>query len=174
MRALVVYESMFGNTHVVAERIGAGLRVDFDVDVVSVGEAMGRDVAGVDLVVVGGPTHVHGMSRERTRVAAADQADKDEDLHLDPSASGPGLREWLDGLPRYERVWAAVFDTRVVGPELVTGSAGRGIAKRLAKHGFSLVAPYESFLVDRENQLVDGEADRAEEWGEALTVHVPT
>ena len=38
MRALVVYESMYGNTRVVANRIADGLRATHEVTVVPVGE----------------------------------------------------------------------------------------------------------------------------------------
>src|SRR6266496_2726203 len=39
MRAVVVYESMYGNTHRIAEAIGAGLEAAFDVRVVPVSHA---------------------------------------------------------------------------------------------------------------------------------------
>ncbi|MEZ5297611.1 MAG: hypothetical protein R2697_15455 [Ilumatobacteraceae bacterium] len=63
---------------------------------------------------------------------------------------------------------AAAFDTRADAPEILTGHASHGIAKRLRKHGFELVAEPESFLVDKQNHLVDGEDVRAAEWGEAV------
>ena len=173
MRALVIYESMFGNTHEVAERIGAGLRVDFEVEVIPVHDAVERDLAEVDLLVVGGPTHAHSMSRHSTRSAAVKQAASDQTLELEPAASEVGLRDWFEELPRGWHGCAAAFDTRAVGPELLTGSAARGIARQLTKHGFELVSTSESFLVDRQNRLVVGEADRAEAWGEALTIRVP-
>jgi flavodoxin len=66
MRAVVVYESMYGNTHLVAGAIGAGLGTVFDVCVVPVSEASAAVLDGADLVVVGGPTHAHGMSRSLT------------------------------------------------------------------------------------------------------------
>ena len=101
MKAVVVYESMYGNTHLIAEEIGNGLRADpnADVAVVPVDEASMELLEGVDLVVVGGPTHAHGMSRTSTRKAAADDARKpDRDLVLDPDAEGPGLRDWFEAL----------------------------------------------------------------------------
>jgi hypothetical protein len=171
MRAVVIYESMFGNTHEVAERIGAGLRADAAVDeveVISVGEAIGRILSDIDLVVVGGPTHAHSVSWPKTRKAASDQAAKEPGLQLDPRADGPGLREWLHGLPHREHGCAAAFDTRMDGRVLITGRASKGIARRLDKHGFVVVDDPESFLVDRQNRLIRGEADRAEEWGQAL------
>ena len=70
MRAVVVYESMYGNTHQVADAIGAGLGTAFDVRVVPVSLAGPEVLADADLVVVGGPTHAHGMSRAATRKAA--------------------------------------------------------------------------------------------------------
>ena len=61
----IVYESMYGNTHVVADHI-AEARSRFDVDG-AFDAATGEKVRGVDLLVVGGPTHVHAMSSEKSR-----------------------------------------------------------------------------------------------------------
>jgi flavorubredoxin len=72
MKALVVYESMYGNTHVVANRIAEGMRGRAGVDVVGACDATIEMVAEADILVVGGPTHVHGMSSERSRAAATD------------------------------------------------------------------------------------------------------
>ena len=99
MKAVVVYESMYGNTHLVADAIATGLRAgDADVVVVVPVEEADRGLlSDADLVVVGGPTHVHGMSRESTRKAAVEAARKDgSDLEMDPDAEGPGLRDWFD------------------------------------------------------------------------------
>ena len=71
MRAVVVYESMFGNTHVIADHVAEGLSGRFDVAVVPVGDATDATLLDADLLVVGGPTHVHGMSSRRSRQAAA-------------------------------------------------------------------------------------------------------
>src|SRR5262249_61631454 len=111
MRVVIVYESMFGNTHLIADAIAKGLAPGNVVTVVPAAQA-GREVLDrADLLVVGGPTHVHGMSRPPSRAAAAQMA-QTEDSHLtvDSSAEGPGLRNWLVavvplGLPR------AVLDT---------------------------------------------------------------
>ena len=67
MRALVVYESMYGNTHVVAMNIAAGLSARHDVTLVPVTRATPELVAGADLLVVGGPTHMHRMSTAASR-----------------------------------------------------------------------------------------------------------
>ena len=169
MRAVVVYESMYGNTHVVAERIGAGLEATFDVLVCPVEGANPESLAGADLLVVGGPTHVHGMTSSATRKSAVEAAAKDADLEVDPDAEGPGLRDWFDGLPKDLRASAAAFDTRMDKPAMLTGRASKGIARRLRRHGLELIAVPESFLVDKHNHLLDGEADRAREWATKLT-----
>jgi Flavodoxin domain len=168
MRAVVVYESMYGNTHLIADAIGAGLRTAFDVRVFPVSQARPEVVAGADLVVVGGPTHVHGMSRARTRKAAVHAADKPVGgLTVEPDALGPGLREWFGWLGRYQ-VRAAAFDTRMHGPATLTGRAAEGIAHRLRQHGFDMVAEPESFLVTKQDRLEPHEQDRAREWGTTL------
>jgi flavodoxin len=95
MRAVVVYESMYGNTHMVADAIAAGLRTALDVSVVPVAQAGAAVLADADLVVAGGPTHAHGMSRAATRKAAVQAADNPASgLKVEPDAPGPGLREW--------------------------------------------------------------------------------
>ena len=168
MRAVIVYESMYGNTHVVADAIGAGLRTAFDVSVVPAAQASPEVLADADLVVVGGPTHAHGMSRAATRKAAAEAAEKPgSPLRLEPDALSPGLRDWLDSLGRYP-VRAAAFDTRIHGPAALTGRASKGATRMLRAHGFDVVARPESFLVTKENRLEPQETGRAREWGAKL------
>ena len=169
MKAVVVYESMYGNTHLVADAIGRGLAGAGQVVVVPVAEAAPALVADADVLVVGGPTHAHGMSRPSTRKAAVEQA---KDNPIDPAASGAGVREWLETLPPVAS-WSAAFDTRAgVAPALLTGRASKGIAKQLHQHGLGQVAEPESFLVDKENHLQPGEEERAEEWGARLAAAV--
>lgn len=167
MRAIVVYESMFGNTHTVADHIARGMGEGIDVVVASVQEANAGLLAAADLVVVGGPTHVHGLSSARSRAGAKDNAAADDGLELDPDAEGPGLRDWFASM-EVSSTLAAAFDTRVDGPAALTGRASKGIARRLRRHGFTLVAEPESFLVDKANHLLPGEDDRAETWGAAV------
>lgn len=172
MRAVVVYESMYGNTHLVADAIGAGLGTAFQVTVVPVSQAGPAVLADVGLVVVGGPTHVHGMSRESTRKAAVEAAGKpDSDLEAEPDALGPGLREWFGSLGRYP-VKAAAFDTRMQGPAAFTGRASNRVARLLRAHGFEVVTEPESFLVTKQNRLVPEEPDRAREWGTKLAAGI--
>jgi hypothetical protein len=170
MRALIVYESMFGNTHAVAQHIAEGIDTAATTEVVSVHDATPETVAAADLIVIGGPTHVHGMSSQRSRAGAEDMAAKDDDLDLDPDAYGDGLRDWFGQLADdagADRL-AAAFDTRVHGSTLLTGQASKGITKRLRSHGFDLVVDGESFFVEKSNHLEAGEAERATTWGRTV------
>jgi len=168
MHVLVVYESMYGNTRVVADSIADGLRASHEVRVVPVAKATGDLVAAADLLVVGGPTHLHGLSSASSRRMAAKAAAKPGSKQsLDPGAGGPGLRDWLSGLGGRTAL-AAAFDTRFSGVPFFTGRASQGIARLLRRHGYRLVAAPESFLVGQENTLLDGESSRARLWGVAL------
>lgn len=171
-KAVVVYESMYGNTHLISDAIATGLRGDgssgTDVVVVPVHEADTAALADADLVVVGGPTHAHGVSRENTRRAAIDAAhEPGRDLVVDADAEGPGLRDWFDTKVVFPAK-AAAFDTRVKAPIPLTGRASKGIAKRLRAHGCALIAEPESFFVSKENQLLDDEVAHAHAWGTRL------
>ena len=172
MRAVVVYESMYGNTHLIADAVGAGLRTACEVRVLPVSQARPEVIAGADLVVVGGPTHLHGMSRTSTRKAAVKAADKPVGgLTVEPDALGPGLRDWFGWLGRYP-VRAAAFDTRVHGPAALTGRAAKGVARLLREHGFDVVAEPESFLVTKQDRLEPQETARARDWGVRLAATV--
>ncbi|MEX0664661.1 MAG: flavodoxin domain-containing protein [Acidimicrobiia bacterium] len=168
MKAVVVYESMYGNTHAIADAIGRGLEHTADVTVVAVHDVDAALMQGADLVVVGGPTHVHGMSRASTREAAVDAAEKPESgLIMDPGADGDGVREWLDSIGRLD-TRAAAFDTRLDAPAPLTGRASKGIAHKLRQHGCELVADPESFLVTKETHLEPDEEAHARRWGATL------
>jgi Flavodoxin domain len=165
MRALVVYESMYGNTRAVATYIAAGLAAAHEVTLVPVSRATPELVAGADLLVAGGPTHMHGMSTAASRRMAAEAAGKQGSaLAMDQDADGPGVRGWLAGVSA-GRGLAAAFDTRLCGMPALTGRAGRGISRLLKSRGYRLVASSESFLVSKQSTLIDGEAARARSWG---------
>ena len=168
MRALVVYESMFGNTKEIAAAIADGLGESLPVDLVEVGSAPATIPGDVGLLVVGGPTHAHGMTKPESR---ADSAKRAGDRLV---SRGSGIREWLAALHGgSSRVAAAAFDTRIKGPGLIWGSAAKGAAKSLRGLRFRVVAEPESFLVDGPtgpafDRLVEGERERARSWGRQL------
>ena len=165
MRALVVYESMFGNTAAIGEAIAATLRSHgMDVEAAPISRIEPSASVGFDLLVVGAPTHAHGMSRTGTRRAAVE----DEKNAYAEAPSMPGIRNWLDRLPSGGGGLAAAFDTRFDKPRALTGSAAKGVAKRIARQGFRLVADPESFFVTPDNELAEGQTEHAERWGAAL------
>ena len=168
MRALVVYESMYGNTQVIAGNIADGLRGDYEVTLVPVAEATWDLIADADLLVVGAPTHMHGLSTRSTRRMAVQAAAKDgSGLRMAPDAGGPGVRDWLKDLGHRNGL-AAAFDTRLNGVPVFTGQASRPIARLLKRHDRRLIAAPESFVVGSQNALLDGEAARARRWGMML------
>lgn len=165
MRAVVVFESIFGNTQQIAKAIAVGLRERFEVTVVEVGEAP-RDLSGIGLVVVGGPTHVWGMSRPTTRAGAREEATRKD---MRPVSAGVGIRDWLAGLPTAE-IACAAFDTALRRTGwMPVGSAAKGEAAALRRKGYRMLAEPQQFYVEgSDGPLVEGEVERATAWGRAL------
>ena len=164
LKAVVVYESFFGNTATIARAVASGLRLEGL-------DALDRDVSdvhgplpdGYDLLVVGGPTHAFAMSRPRTRDDAVSRGG-------DSCYSDRGLREWLSDIPheRGTRL-AATFDTRVSKVRHLPMSAARSAAHVLRQRGFTLVARPTGFVVlDVEGPLEQRELERAVAWGRAV------
>lgn len=168
MTALVVYESMYGSTKAVAEAIGEGLAAAGAVRVAEVSALAaspgGSTVADdVTLLVVGGPTHAFGMSRDSTRRDAARKAPNGV------ISTGKGLREWLEGLrTQLDGTPVAAFDTKVLRPNL-PGSAAKAAQKHLRRLGGRPVVEPRSFrVIGTSDGLVDGELTAARTWGEEL------
>jgi flavorubredoxin len=162
MRALVVYESMFGNTRAIATAVAEGLSGHMTVDLVEVADA--PTSVDADLLVVGGPTHAFSMSRPNTRQSAAEQADGRVLV-----SAGRGLREWLaEAGPGLRSRRVATFDTKITKGHL-PGSAARSAQKRLRRFGSRIVSPAHNFTVlGTAGPLGDGELDRARQWGAEL------
>ena len=161
MKALVMYESMFGNSERVARAVADGLGECMDVTVRDVAITPAGEVpADVDLLVVGGPTHALSMSRPNTREDAIRQG-------AHQGLAVRGLREWLDGLaPDLHALRCATFDTRVSRVRRLPGSAARSAARVLRRHRGLLVAASESFFVDDvAGPLGDDQLERARAWG---------
>ena len=159
-RAMVVVESMFGNTEEIAHSVAEGLSDLFVVDVVRVCDAPAVMPDDLQLLVVGSPTHAFGLTREGTRQAAVDQGARRS------TGSEFGLREWLARLqPQSMTVAAAAFDTRIK-KRGVPGSAARGAMRRLRRLGMRAAARPSSFYVAGiDGPLLDGELARARSWG---------
>jgi len=176
MRALVVYESMFGNTRAVAEAVAEGLAGARDGVVAvarSVAEVRDAELLGLDLLVLGAPTHAWSLSRPSTRDNAAKLAAQSKGrLQLEPHAIGPGLREWLERhvatLPAGTAL--ACFDTRVSVPMGISGSAANATARHLRRVLRPPMGAPVGFRVSKQDELVDGELARAREWGRGLAL----
>ena len=172
MRTVIIYESLYGNTKRVADELARVAREHGPVEVVAAEQASPDVTCGADLVLIGGPTHVHGMSWKATRQGGAGNgAPPERQPGID--AAGPGLRDWFHRVGRVDGTPAVAFDTRLDGPEFLTGRASLGISRRLRHHGFTEVAGPRSFVVDQENVLLDGEVDRANEWAVSILQSLP-
>jgi hypothetical protein len=169
MNAVVVYESVYGNTKAIAEAIAEAIADGLGGAVVLPVHEAAASAAKADLLIVGGPTHMHGMATSLSRRMAVQAGEEDGAATVEPGATAePGLRRWLHELAHRDGVPAAAFDTRLDKSPVMTGTAARAIAKRLGRRGYEVVAT-ESFLVkDAEGPLEDDELDRARAWGVEL------
>ncbi|MCK0118560.1 flavodoxin/nitric oxide synthase [Isoptericola sp. S6320L] len=163
MSALVVYESGFGNTALVARSVGDGIGTHMPVRVASVSDLEVGEAGEADLVVIGGPTHAFGMSRPQTRQEGQVQRG-------DEPSETAGIREWIDALPSDRGVHLfATFDTRVERVRHLPGSAAHAAARALRHDGHRVVDRGASFYVAGvTGPLVPHERERAREWGERL------
>ncbi len=175
MRAVIVYESLFGNTRQIAEAIANGIlarQPSADVACVPVAAATASLVQGADLLIVGGPTHMRGMSSGRSRkMGVQGEQKKAADVHVEPGFDGAGLRDWFHALGKPAGpATAAAFDTRAGFP--MAGGAATGIARRLRRHGCRILGAQGYVIEDTRGPLRLGEIDRAREWGASLPVQL--
>jgi flavodoxin len=156
MQAMVVYDSMYGNTGKIAEAIGKALGPEAEVGIVRVGEVKPEQLAGLTLLIVGSPTQRFSPTGVTT--------------------------EFLKGIPRngLEGIKVAAFDTRFTMSEIekirilaffvkIFGYAAEPIADRLVKKGGDLAVPPEGFYVGgTEGPLLEGELERAADWAKEI------
>jgi len=163
MKALVVFESMFGNTEQVAHAIADGLAELMEVTLREVTENPPVPPGLYDVILVGGPTHAFTMSTPRSRVDAWRRGGRMGVLKT-------GIREWLEALPTSsQKCVTATFDTRVTKVRRLPGSAARAATRRLRKHGGEPLVRPRSFYVLREaGPLAPGELDEARGWGRSI------
>jgi len=170
-RALVVFESMFGNTEQVARAIADGLAAAGVATRVSEASATPADLpSSVDLLVVGAPTHAFSLSRPKTRIEAVRQG-------ADLAKGAIGLREWLETVrPSTDQpIHVAVYDTRVSKVRRLPAAAGQSAARLAKRRKFARVDRPVAFLVDDlQGPLVEGEIDRATSWGRSLAAERST
>ncbi len=165
MNALVVYDSLFGNTERIAQSIADALSAFGQAQAVRVEPSQPEELKrqellqqnhatdvrlepahqvsleGVDLLIVGGPTQAFTAT--------------------------PTMQSFLENLSpaSLSSMAVACFDTRVRGP---FGSAAKTMAKKLQTMGVSLLLPPESFFVKGNGPLKSGEVERAATWARML------
>jgi hypothetical protein len=168
MKAIVVYESYWGNTASVAQAIAEGLGPD--ARALSTAEAKGEALAGIGLIVAGSPIIAFSLPSEKTRNDMLAKPDKK--APSPPDLSHPSMRTWLVALPQAgtsgggAAVRAAAFET---GFKLSPGGSAGKILKMLGEKGYQPVAKKQRFLVKSSyGPMKDGELDRAKAWGAEL------
>ena len=160
MKAVVVYESLWGNTaaiaKAIAEGIGPGARA------LSTAEADAAVTTSAALIVAGAPVQAFSLPSERMRKSIS--ADP-KNAKNPPNLSHPLMRSWLTGLPKGKGK-AAAFDTRF---KWTHGGAAGKILKSLEQAGYQKAASPQKFLVTGTyGPLKEGELERARAWGGEL------
>jgi hypothetical protein len=160
MRAVIVYESHWGNTADVARAIAAGIGPE--VRVLDTDEATAAAIRDADLIVAGAPVMAFGLPGDRARAGLEQAASR---APVPPDTSHPSLREWLAGLPA-GRGAAAAFETRI---RWSPGGATGAIERELSRAGYRTVAKARKFVVTGQyGPLRDGELEKARQWGREL------
>jgi len=145
MKVLVVYDSVYGNTEIIAKAIGGA--ISGEVKVLRAGEAKPVALEKVDLLIVGSPTQ--------------------------GGRATPAIQSFLDTITEssLKGVNVAAFDTRLstkfVG---IFGYAAGRIASDLKEKGANLIAPPEGFFVTsgQSPSLKEGELERAASWAKGI------
>ena len=151
MKALVVFDSFFGNTEQIARAIGTALADDYEVGLVRVGEFKPEQLSGVQLLIVGSPTRGFRPT--------------------------PAINAFISGIPAggLKGVEVAAFDTRITAQDVnnivytpmvkIFGYAAKPIADKLARKGSHVIVLPEGFHVEGEKgPLKEGELERAAAW----------
>jgi flavodoxin I len=147
MKVLIIYDSLYGSTKIIAEAMGAALGQD--AEVIKTAQVNFDKIAAYDLILVGAPT----------------QGGK-------PS---PPMQAFLAGIPAdaFKNKKAAAFDTRLkMRLVKIFGFAGPSIEKTLRAKGADIVAPPEGFLVGtgKTPVILEGEIEHAKAWMKSIVI----
>ena len=160
MRAVVVYESHWGNTAEVARAIASGIGPD--TPVLATDEATGPALAEADLIVAGAPVIAFRLATDSMRERIAEDAD---DAPSKPDLAHPSMRDWLERIPAGNGLSAA-FETRI---HWSPGGATGAIEHGLQAAGYRRVAKgHKFFVTGNYGPLRDGELEAARAWGAGL------
>jgi hypothetical protein len=158
MKAVVVYESLWGNTAAIAGAIAEGLGEG--ATALPTSAAKGEALAGADLIVAGAPLIGFSLPTDEMRASAATTPGAPK-----ANVSDPSMRAWVASLPAGGGRYAA-FETRIWWSP---GSAAKSIATALEAKGYTSAAPGEKFMVTgKYGPLKAGELQRARAWGAKL------
>lgn len=145
MKALVIYDTLFGNTEQIAQTIGSALSPLKEVEVVRVSKLNPKQLTGLKLLIVGSPTH--------------------------GGRPTPEIQNFLNNLPgsALKGINVSAFDTRLTTRLVaIFGYAAGRIAESLKRKGGTLIASPEGFFVKgKKGPLKDGELERAASWVKA-------
>jgi flavodoxin I len=155
MKALVIYDSFFGNTEKVAQAIGRGLGPEDEVAVLRVEDVQLKHLGGLEILIAGSPTRAFRAT--------------------------PAMMKLLKGLPVHSLagVKVAAFDTRVALEDVnsrflnfmvgLFGYAAQPMLDKLLAKGGSKTQPAEGFYVEgTEGPLKEGELERADAWARSI------
>ncbi len=146
VKALIVYDSAYGNTEKIARAVAGALAPSGDVKVLRAGEANTSELESIDLLIVGSPTQ--------------------------GGRPTPAIQDFLNKVsePAIRGINVAAFDTRIstrwVG---IFGYAAGRIAGSLKTKGGTLILSPEGFFVKgTEGPLKEGELERAASWAREI------
>ena len=160
MKAVVVYESHWGNTAAIARAIAEGLGPE--TPLLTTDEASGSALVDADLIVAGAPVIAFRLATDSMRERIAKDA---QDAPTKPELTHESMRDWLERIPAGKGLGAA-FETRIHwSPGGATGAIERG----LRTAGYRRVAKGRKFFVTGTyGPLRDGELEAARAWGTEL------
>lgn len=164
MKAVVVYESHWGNTAAVARAIAEGIGPD--ARALRTDEASPEVVGDADLIVAGAPLMAFGLPSDDMLSRLARQSGGQPPTEL----AHPSMRSWLANLPP-RRGFHAAFETKLRwSPGAATGT----IDRELERAGSRRLAPASKFVVaGQRGPLKDGELEKARDWGVRLARAMP-
>jgi Flavodoxin len=164
MKAVVVYESHWGNTQAIARAVAAGFGAD--AEALTTDQASAAALLDADLLVVGAPLIAFGLPSDKMRAGIAAETNM---APSPPDLSHPSLSSWLRGLPRGHGL-SASFETRIRwSPGGATGAIDRG----LKDAGYRSIGKGRRFIVaGKYGPLRDGEIELARQWGAELAAAI--
>ena len=155
MKALIVYDSYFGNTEKIAQAVTKAMQPAISVDLVKIDQAQHSMLEGVDFFIIASPTRAFNPT--------------------------PAVKSFLKKIPAngLSGIRVAAFDTRIrMGDNVpgflqvmvkMFGYADKPMHDLLLKKGGQAIVPSQGFFVkDSEGPLQDGELERAEAWAKEI------